>query len=868
MENTRSSPPFEKYIFEKYANTLLDGRYRIEKILGTGGMSVVFRAFDTQKDRTVGIKMLRDEIAGEREAVERFLNESRAVAMLSHPNIVDIHDVSVDTEHKYLVMEYVEGVSLRAYMDKRGALPPREIISYSEQILSALVHAHSRGVIHRDIKPQNIMLLKDGAVKVMDFGIAKLQNGEESADIGADGKSDKNDKNDKSEKTEKADKTEGSDKTVGTVYYISPEQARCCAADERSDLYSLGVMMYEMLTGKLPFDDESPISVVLMHMNDRPEPPHMIAKDVPRGLEQLILYAMEKKPQKRYRSAADMLRELRRIKKDPSRSVYSPARIEAFKRSSRNRAQNKPSRSMTPIIMGVAFALLIVGLVSLFYAFDQVVGGMTTKTLGVKIPDFSGLDRELCAELLGGELASQGLREGDVILVYSEQYSEDVAEGCAIEQTPTAGSHKKVPCTVNITISLGPRMLTMPDYTISDWRTAKSELRGMGFIVKVVEEANAAVPSGYVIMTDPAPGTRLVAGSEVTVRVSRGTISGVVGSVEVPDFVGLGEAEVMQKLGDIGVSVGEVIYTRSPKPAGTVLGQYPAAGSEAVPGIDTVSFAVSGGSEHDTEFIPDVTGMSRADAVALLTTYGLRTARVRSAASDKPLGTVIAQSPAGSTEIQAGFGYSVDPDTESVVLTISAGKNYTPTAVSFSMPRISGKTLGGARETLALYGADIGYVWYVRSEEPVGTVIDQMTPQGVTVSGYPGEITVDVTVSGGADYTNNMAVLTIPDVVGLTTAEAKEKLYAAKLVWYITEVASPYPAGQVIEQSPAGGTAVHEREWEEIVMLTVSAGYTTPPDTDSDIDNDTDTDADIDNDIDIDIDPDDGVFDEDGYIIY
>lgn len=846
MENSRSSLPFEKYIFEKYAQTLLDGRYRLEKILGTGGMSVVFRAYDTQGDRTVAIKMLRDEIAGEREAVERFLNESRAVSMLSHPNIVDIHDVSVDTEHKYLVMEYVEGVSLRAYMDKRGALPPREIIAYTEQILSALVHAHSRGVIHRDIKPQNIMLLKDGAVKVMDFGIAKLPKGAAaSADaLLQDKDKDKNKDKDKDKDKDKkdgsasaggsggsgsSDSSDSSDKTVGTVYYISPEQAQNCAADERSDLYSLGVMMYEMLTGRLPFDDESPISVVLMHMNDRPDPPHKISKDVPRGLEQLILYAMEKKPQKRYRSAADMLRELRRIKKDPSRSVYSPARIEAFKRSSRNRAQNKPSRSMTPIIMGVAFALLIVGLVSLFYAFDQVVGGMTTKTLGVKIPEFSGLDREMCAELLRGELERQGLRDGDVVLVYDEQYSEDAAAGCAIEQYPTAGSHKKVPCTVNITLSLGPQMLTMPDYTISDWRTAKSELRGMGFIVKVVEEANAAVQSGYVIMTDPAPGARLIAGSEVTVRVSRGRISGAVGSVELPSFVGLGEAAVMTKLGELGLTVGEVIYTRSPQPIGTVLGQYPAEGSEAIPGIDPVSFAVSGGAEHATEFIPDVTGMSRADAVALLATYGLHAARVRSAASELPLGTVIAQSPGGSTEISAGFGYSIDPDTESVVLTISAGKNYTPTAVSFIMPRITGKTLAGARETLALYGADIGYIWYVRSDKPAGTVIDQMTPQGVTVSGYPGEITVDVTVSGGEEYTNNMAVLTVPDVMGLTLSVAKERLFAAKLIWYITEVESPLPAGTVIDQSPEGGESLHEREWEEIVMLTVSAGTSAPP---------------------------------------
>ena len=251
-------------------------------MLGTGGMAVVFRAHDEKEDRTVAIKMLRDDIAGDPEAVARFVNESRAVSMLSHPNIVAIHDVSVETGHKYLVMEYIDGVSLRAYMDKRGALPAKEIISYTEQILSALVHAHSKGVVHRDIKPQNIMLLKDGTVKVMDFGIAKLPDSDTAAI---------------------------SDKTVGTVYYISPEQAQDSASDARSDLYSLGVMMYEMSTGKLPFDDESPISVVLMHMHDKPTPPHRVDPSIPRGLEQIILYSMEKNPAKRYQCAADMLRE-------------------------------------------------------------------------------------------------------------------------------------------------------------------------------------------------------------------------------------------------------------------------------------------------------------------------------------------------------------------------------------------------------------------------------------------------------------------------------------------------------------------------------------------------------------------------------
>lgn len=785
------------HVYEKYVSRLLDGRYRIEKVLGTGGMAVVFRAHDEKEDRTVAIKMLRDDIAGDPEAVARFVNESRAVYMLSHPNIVAIHDVSVETEHKYLVMEYIDGVSLRAYMDKRGRLPAREVIAYTEQILMALEHAHSKGVVHRDIKPQNIMLLKDGTVKVMDFGIAKLPD---------------------------ADTATISDKTVGTVYYISPEQANGTASDARSDLYSLGIMMYEMTTGKLPFDADSPISVVLMQVNDKPTPPRRIDPTIPRGLEQLILYSMNKKPARRYQSATDMLRELRRIKNKPSAVVYSPSRIAAMRRSKRNREENKPSHSMTPIILGVAFAVLIVGIVALFYAFDEVVGGMTTKTKGVKIPDFTGLDRTLCAEKLEAALAEQGLSSGDVTLVFDEKYSEDVARGATIEQYPGGGSHKKVPCTVNITLSMGPRMLTMPDYTITDWRTAKSELRERGFKLTIIEEVSAAVPSGYVITTDPKPGAELIAGSNVTVYVSRGTSTGYVSPVEVPDFIGKGESEVRQELDALKLPLGTVIYTRSSKPVGTVLAQSPAAKAEAAPGLTEISFTVSGGADFETRYIPDVTGMSRPDAIALLAEFGLRVSQTRIAASDAEIGTVTIQSPAGRKAPGAFFGNAPDPDTETVILTISGGTDYKAEPIAFAMPRLTGKTLSAAREAVGLYGADIGYIWYVLSDEPAGTVISQLTAPGEIVFGYAGDITVDVTVSGGPDYENPLAMLTVPNVVGMSLDDAKRILYGEKLIWYITEVKSGYPAGTVIAQSPGETEELLEREWEAVIMLTVSGG--------------------------------------------
>lgn len=718
MDNSKIT---ENSIYEKYVSVLLDGRYKIEKLLGTGGMAVVFRAHDMKQDDTVAIKMLRDDIAGDPEALTRFVNESRAVSMLSHPNIVAIRDVSVDTEHKYLVMEYIDGISLRDYMDKRGVLPLAEIISYTEQILSALAHAHSKGVVHRDIKPQNIMLLKNGTVKVMDFGIAKLPD---------------------------SDTAPISDKTVGTVYYISPEQAQSNACDARSDLYSLGVMMYEMSTGKLPFDDESPISVVLMHMHDKPVPPRQIDPKIPRGLEQLILCVMEKNPQKRYQSAADMLRELRRIKKNPAATVRTPAKIAALKRSKRNLSEIRPSHSMTPVVLGVAFAVLIVGLVSFFYAFDKVVGGMT-KTAAVIVPDLMGLDRETCEARLADELAAQDLRSGDVILEFEEEYSDAAAKGSIISQSPGGGAHKKVPCTVTLTVSRGPRMLTMPDYTITDWRTVKSALRGKGFRVTVVEQDNAAIPSGYVITTEPAPGAELVVGSDVTVYVSRGKSSGYVPSVKVPDFADKTEPEARRILDDAKLSVGKVTYTRSSKPVGTVLCQSPEPESDGVPGLTEISFVISGGSDFETRYIPSVTGMKRADASTLLSVYGLRTLSVRIVQSELEEGTVIAQDPLG-TDITGG-GTAPDPAAEGVTLTVSGGPDWENPEMTLIVPDVVGKTLAEAEKRLNSEKLNVKVVT-VKSDKPVGTVISQTPDSSDEITVREWEETVTLTVSGGPAY--------------------------------------------------------------------------------------------------------------------
>ncbi len=568
--------------YEKFVGQTLDGRYKIEKQVGIGGMAVVFRAYDAVIRRNVAVKMLKEDVAQDEAAVKRFINESKAVAMLSHPNIVSIYDVSVSGTYKYIVMEYIEGITLKSYMSKKGALPLPEVIHYSRQILSALAHAHGKGIIHRDIKPQNIMLLKDGNIKVTDFGIAKLPN---------------------------AETVTMTDKAIGTVYYISPEQASGLEIDTRSDLYSMGVVMYEMASGKLPFVAETPVSVALMQVNTPPTPPTEVNPEIPRGLEQIILTAMEKSAEDRFAEAEQMLERLTILKKNPS-AVFKPlgALSEADKKKKEKKekkAEEKRKKnerrerlypaylgaSMFPIILGVAFAFLIIIIICAYYLLSAFFNSDTDQSYIMTVENFVGQTYY--------DGMDEVLAQKDYKVTVEYVYDSEYEIGMILEQSPLEGEKRRVEsgktvCEITFTVCRGTETFEMPDCFMKDYRTVSDELfKKYGLIVNVVEEYNVAIAAGLVLSTNPVAGTTVKTGDSVTLLISKGA---EVGTVMTPQFVGMNEKEARLEVIEKGLKVGTVTYEYSTEPEGTVLSQSRIAFNTVVVGT-VIDFIISMGPE-------------------------------------------------------------------------------------------------------------------------------------------------------------------------------------------------------------------------------------------------------------------------------
>ena len=500
----------------------LDNRYEITELIGVGGMADVYKAVDLMENKVVAVKILKPEFSNNEEFLRRFRNESKAIALLSHPNIVKIYDVGLKDEIQFIVMEYIDGITLKEFIDQQGVLKWEDALHFTTQILRALQHAHDKGIVHRDIKPQNIMLFSDGTIKVMDFGIARFSR--------VDGKT-------------------VSDKTIGSVHYISPEQAGGDLTDERSDIYSVGIMLYEMLTGVKPFDGDNPVAIALQHMEKDATPPRDVMPSIPEALEEIVLHAMEREPAKRYQSAAEMIKDIDKFKANQNIVFgYKNANNEVVEKNNKNQViyddedyddedyeQPKKRSYVVPILMAVTVAVVIVAALLVSHILISNLGSSSTHTGNVEIENFVGQSIVDVEQKYNGKLKFEATQE----------YNDIYEEGIIFEQGQTPGTIVREGYTLALKVSRGKQMLTIPDVVNKKVTVAQSELTSAGFTPVVRETYDNKVAQGLVIRTEPAVGEEAPADSEILIMVSKGPFEA---DLKVPNVIGLTKEKAISKL--------------------------------------------------------------------------------------------------------------------------------------------------------------------------------------------------------------------------------------------------------------------------------------------------------------------------------
>lgn len=605
---------------DKNIGKKLDGRYEIIELIGEGGMADVYKGIDAVDGKTIAVKILKKEFAESEEFLRRFRNESKAIAVLSHPNIVKIYDVGFYDKIQYIVMEYIDGITLKEYIENERVLSWKDAVHFVTQILRALQHAHERGIVHRDIKPQNIMMFTDGTIKVMDFGIAKFAREE--------GKT-------------------ATDQAIGTVHYISPEQARGDATDAKSDLYSVGVMLYEMLTGQKPFDTDNPVSIAVMHMHNIAELPRRINPDIPIPLEEIIVHAMEKNPDDRYQTATEMIRDIDRFKSDPdvvfgyitrtnqdanSQTRYFQTSMQSIpedihneiRRDMRNESrgntgylnyqqeqtpenngymsneaydtydedytdfdvEEEPEKKslFVPILSAVTVVVIIVAVMLCANLVKDVFSGDTQiSSSESSMPDLIGKDYRWAVE------AYPNLD----IQVEIQEFS-DLEKDMIFEQSIPVGDGVKKGEIVKVKVSLGPKTIKVPNVLNYNYITAKQALEAHGLEVEFRYQVNEDVEEEIVFETEPAALEQVTPGTKILVYVSKGT---EFKEFEMEDFVGMDISDAKTQCGIWGINV-KVEKKDSAEDKGTILKQSIEAGKK-ISEETTITFTVSTGKEPE-----------------------------------------------------------------------------------------------------------------------------------------------------------------------------------------------------------------------------------------------------------------------------
>ncbi|RJQ53266.1 MAG: Stk1 family PASTA domain-containing Ser/Thr kinase [Actinobacteria bacterium] len=590
------------------AEQLFADRYQVTEKIGGGGMAEVYKAADSVLGRTVAVKVLHPQFARDENFVARFRQEAQAAANLSHPNIVNIYDWGQQDSTYYIIMEFVEGKNLKEIINAQGPLSPKKTMDVTKQVASALDFAHRRNVIHRDIKPHNIIITPQGEVKVMDFGIARAGADTSLTQTGS---------------------------ILGTAQYISPEQAQGRAVGAGTDIYSLGVVMYEMLTGDPPFTGENPVSVAVKQVNDEPVAPTRINPAIPRELEAIVLRAMAKRPEDRYPTAEDMREDIERLEEGaPTEAMAAAAGATTVMApispppTSRAAAKPPTGKKTWPWVLAALGVMLLAALA--IWAVSAFVVPQT-----ITVPNVVGRTEASARQLLD----RRGLE-----MATTSEFSETVPKGRVVSQDPEAGATVRVESFVNVVVSRGKEIVEVPNVSGQTLEDATAQLEAQGLVVgKVTREFNPDVTEGVVIRQAPSAGERVAKGDDIDLVVSRGTQTAT-----VPNVVGRTTSQARVALGNAGLKMNVADEQNSDEPAGTVLSQDPSAGTN-LPVNSTVSVVVSAGPPMVT--MPNVKGKTEAAATNQLEALGL-VVQVDSVPDEST--NVVKQSPAAGTKLEEG----------------------------------------------------------------------------------------------------------------------------------------------------------------------------------------------------------------------
>jgi serine/threonine-protein kinase len=594
--------------------SLLDGRYQIDRLVGRGGMADVYLASDATLGRQVAVKVLGERYARDQQFVERFLREASAAARLNHPNIVQVYDRGEGHGTYYIAMEYVHGQTLKEMVTAQGPMSSDRVVEYTRQALQALRFAHRNGVVHRDVKPHNMMVDEDGRLKITDFGIARAGGDHGLTEVGS---------------------------IVGTAQYLSPDQARGETVTAASDLYSVGVTMFELLTGRVPFDGDSPVNIALKHVNDPIPRPSSIDPRIPTALEAVVMRAMQKDPGLRYQTAEEMLSDLDAAARgivpadtaQITQVVQRPAAARAYEQTaptvlpplerSPRRRKRWPWVLLTLILLGLlAFAVWAV-----------------TQEGSNAVPDVVGMTRTEAA----AKLRDEGYKVGAI----TQQFSDEPA-GVVVDQDPPGDSDADKGSAVDLTVSKGAKQLEVPSLIGEPLEEARRDAKQSGFDqLRITKRSDEEAEPGTVIEQNPQPGTKVDEGTTLAVVVSEGAET-----VEVPNVVGLSEAAAQAKLEATGLEISFDRGNDGTEKKGEVVGQAPEAGAEADDG-STVTVKIASG----FNIVPSVIGKSSEDAQAAVEAAGFKVTVVESTANDPTLpaeGEITDQDPSGNSRVELG----------------------------------------------------------------------------------------------------------------------------------------------------------------------------------------------------------------------